>query len=702
MVGANGSSEIFSCVTSSRKSRLAGEAKTRERIHDSIHYGTTPASVKKYSHVGQDILSGFLVFLIALPLCLGISLASGCPAVAGVLTAIIGSTICALISNSELTIKGPAAGLIVIVLGTINEFKALGHDDFQAYRMMLAVGVAAGVIQILFGKLKSGILGEFFPTSAVHGLLAAIGVIIISKQIHVAMGVMDARGGPLELLALIPQSIARMNPEIAVIGGVSLAILFGMPLIKSPWLRRIPAQLVVILAAIGLGSWMGLSHEGTYTIGSHSYPLGEKFLVSVPSNLVSALTSPDFHALEIPAAWKWVVMFALIGSLESLISSKAIDMLDPLKRKTDMNKDLLAIGVANTMAASLGGLPMISEIVRSKANIDNGARTRLAGVSHGLFLLAFIVLVPGLIHQIPLAALAAMLVYTGFRLASPKEFIHVAKIGREQLFIFVATLVGVLATDLLIGIAIGIVVEMVIHLINGVSIWSLFRTSLDVEQQPDGVCVIRSQDSMVFSNWIPLRSVIVHKGIEERNHVIVDLAQSKVVDHSVMEKLHALQADFTSQGLTLEIRGLGAHQPLSEHWLSTRRLVLPKLVRLTVLVRGDQERQVITKFQELGGIESRISACTVVTHNDKSLESINRQHRIQIEMLGSERISRQMMSYLSQEILPGSGTAATVEKVQGMAMKTTPFKPVPRITQSPLSAPTTTTSDATPPPQSLV
>ena len=618
---------------------------------------------------GKDVFSGFLVFLIALPLCLGISLASGCPAVAGVLTAIVGSLVCALISNSELTIKGPAAGLIVIVLGAVTEFKSLGYSDHDAYRMMLAVGVAAGVIQILFGLLKTGILGEFFPSSAVHGLLAAIGVIIISKQAHVAMGVMDAKGSPLHLLAEIPRSITRMNPEIALIGGVSLVILFGLPMIKHRWVRRIPAQMVVILVAMAMGSWMHLSEEHTYSVAGHSYALGESFLVSVPASLIKALTSPDFHALELPASWKWVAMFALIGSLESLLSAKAIDSLDPLKRKTNMNKDLLAVGVANTIAASIGGIPMISEIVRSKANIDNGARTRISGVTHGLCLLAFVALLPALIHQIPMAALAAMLVYTGFRLASPKEFAHAAEIGREQLIVFVATLVGVLATDLLIGIAIGIAVKMAFHIYNGVPLSSLFSLSFDVEQQPEGPCIIRTQNSAVFSNWIPLRSQIMYYGLNQRNNVVVDLSQSHVVDHSVMEKLHSLQTDFVSEGLTLEIRGLHAHQAESEHWLSTRRMVLPKLVRLTVLVNLQQEAEVLKKYHEFGGIESRIIPCTVVTVAPESSSGMRRNPRIQIELLTSGRISQMMLSYLSQEILPGTGLVATVEKVHGLAIK---------------------------------
>lgn len=520
---------------------------------------------------GRDAFAGFLVFLIALPLCLGISLASGCPAVAGVFTAVVGSLICAMISNSELTIKGPAAGLIAIVLGAVTEFKDLGFADHEAYRMMLAVGVAAGVLQILFGLLKIGILAEFFPLAAVHGLLAAIGVIIISKQVHVALGVMGLKGGPLHLLAEIPHSFQNMNPAIAMIGGISLLILFGMPFVKNPIAKRIPAQLIVIAMAISIGLWLNISQEHTYQFSGKSFPLSDKFLVSVPKSLISAITTPDFSALKLGVAWKWVIMFALIGSLESLISAQAVDLLDPLKRKTNMDRDLLAIGIANTAVAAIGGLPMISEIVRSKANIDNGARSRVSGVCHGLCLLAFVALLPGLIHQIPLAALAAMLVFTGLRLASYKEFAHMQHIGTEQLIVFLSTLIGVLATDLLIGIAMGIVVKIVLHLYRGVAIGSLFSSKHEIEERPDGKIIIHVTRSAVFSNWIALRKKIVHQGITLEKPVIVDLSQTKLVDHTVLDKLNALQRDFSEAGLSLQIRGLDSHVPLSLHELAARR-----------------------------------------------------------------------------------------------------------------------------------
>ncbi|MCO6459704.1 MAG: SulP family inorganic anion transporter [Pirellulaceae bacterium] len=520
-----------------------------------------------------NILSGFLVFLIALPLCLAISLASGYPAIAGVFTAIIGGFVGAFFSNSQLTIKGPAAGLIVIALGCVTEFGFTGGRDpaadMTAYRMALAVGVAAAVLQIGLALLRTGVLGEFFPTSAVHGMLAAIGVIIMVKQLPVALG-LRVSGEPLELIREIPHMLAELNPEIALIGLLSLLILFLKPLVNNRVVRLLPGPLVVILVAVPLGMYFDLTSDHTYTFHGHQYAVGEQHLVNVPYSMLAAVTTPDFSALAQPAAWKWVMMYALIGSLESLLSAKAVDLLDPWKRKTNLNRDLLAVGIGNLAASCVGGLPMISEIVRSRANIDNGARTRLANLFHGLFLGVCVAFLPTVIHRIPLAALAAMLIYTGFRLAHPREFVHVFKVGPEQLAVFVTTIVAVLATDLLIGIAIGIGLKALIHLLNGVPLTSLFKPFVEVVED-DGKYRIIASHSAVFSNWIPFRRQIIQAGLVHHRDVIVDLSETRLVDHTVMEKLHELEGEFATAGLHLEVTGLEQHRPLSDHPRSARK-----------------------------------------------------------------------------------------------------------------------------------
>jgi len=535
-----------------------------------------------------DLLSGFLVFLVALPLCLGISLACGYPAIAGIFTAIIGGLVGATLSNSELTIKGPAAGLIVIAIGCVVEFGFTGGTDpaadYQAYRLALGVGVAAGIIQILFGLLRAGILAEFVPPSVIHGMLAAIGIIIIAKQFPIMMG-LSASGEPLELLKEIPSFIVDMNPEIGVIGLLSLAIMVGYPFLKSNALKKIPAPLVVLLIAVplefyvlliavGLEFYFDLEHPHTYLLNFHEYRVGPSFLVNVPLNMVDGMAFPDFSGLLTLTGVKYVILFALIGSLESLLSAKAVDAIDPWKRKTNFDRDLTAVGIGNTVAACIGGLPMISEIVRSKANIDNGARTRFANLYHGLFLLVFVALVPGLINKIPLAALAAMLVYTGFRLASPAEFLHVYHVGKDQLLIFISTIIAILATDLLIGIGIGIVVELLLLLINGAPFLSLVRLHCVPCPVNDRKTLLSVKGAAVFTTWIPLRRRI--QDLAQQHDVEVDLSDTRFVDHTVMARLQEMRADLAEQNRTLTISGLDQHRPFSEDVTAARKRSSPR------------------------------------------------------------------------------------------------------------------------------
>jgi MFS superfamily sulfate permease-like transporter len=524
-------------------------------------------------HLRFDLLSGFLVFLIALPLCLGISLACGYPAIAGIFTAIIGGIVGATMSNSELTIKGPAAGLIVIAIGCVTEFGFTGGTnpdaDYQAYRLALGVGVAAGIVQILFGVVRAGILAELVPTSVIHGMLAAIGIIIIAKQFPIMMG-LSAKGEPLELLMEIPTFIAELNPEIAFIGALSLAVLAAYPFIKLKALKAIPAPLIVLMIAIPLEFYFDFDHPHAYTFNHHEYHVGPNYLVNVPLSMVSAMAFPDFSGVFTGIGIKYVILFALIGSLESLLSAKAVETFDPWKRKANLDRDLTAVGIGNTAAACIGGLPMISEIVRSKANVDNGARTRFANFYHGMFLLLFVALLPGLLNEIPLAALAAMLVFTGFRLAAPAEFMHVYHVGKEQLLIFLSTVVGVLAIDLLVGIAIGILVNILVHLVNGASLASLFQLHHEERAAQDGTPRLEVKHAAIFPTWLALRRKL-HEHFEKHPNVELDLSQTRLVDHTVMSRLQEMQADLAAKNQALTISGLDDHQPLSHHKAAARK-----------------------------------------------------------------------------------------------------------------------------------
>jgi MFS superfamily sulfate permease-like transporter len=526
------------------------------------------AGFKAYSK--QDILSGFLVFLIALPLCLGISLASGFPAIAGIFTAIIGGLI-SFYSNSELTIKGPAAGMIVIVLGCVTEFGFTGGDDltkdFQAYRLALGVGVAAGIIQIFFGIFRLGILGEFFPSAAIHGLLASIGIIIIAKQFPILLG-LHPEGSPLELLAGIPSYLANQNPKIGLIGVVSLLIVIFFNWVKNPKYKVIPAPMIMLFIAVPMGIFLGIGHDTVYIFHNQHFQLGEKFLVNVPNDLFNAFAFPDFSGIATETGIKYVILFALIGSLESLLSAKAIDEIDPWRRKSNMDRDILTVGIGNTISSFVGGLPMISEIVRSRANIDNGARTRFANFYHGMFLLFCVALIPSVINHIPLAALGALLVFTGYRLASPKEFTHMYHLGKDQFIVFLATIIGVLETDLLKGIGIGIGASIILHIFYGVPIRSFFKLNAQVEQSGDNSATILIRDSAIFCTWIALRKHLFHF-LEEGRNVTLDLSETRLVDHTVMSRIEEWKKEFKEKGLELTVRGLDQHQSMSPSKVAT-------------------------------------------------------------------------------------------------------------------------------------
>lgn len=515
-----------------------------------------------------DFNAGFLVFLIALPLSLGIAMASGVPPISGIVTAVIGGIVTSLLGGAELTIKGPAAGLIVICLGAVQELG--GDDPLLGARRMGAVVALAGLVQVIMALFRLGKWGDAFPTAVVHGMLAAIGVIILSKQIHTLMGVTPLAHEPLQLLAEIPHSLSRANPEVLGIGVVSLAVLFGLPKAPVAWLRKVPAPLVVLLVAIPLGALADLAHPHFYQFNGHDYSVGPKDLVSLPAELLSAIPWMDASQLFTVVSMKYVVMFSLVGTIESLLSAKAIDALDPRKGRSDLDRDLLATGIGNTLAGVVGALPMISEIVRSSANLNNGARSRWANVFHGLFMLAFVGLLPGLLHLIPLSALAAMLIYTGVRLSSPKEFKHVLEIGVEQLGVFVVTMAVTLATDLLVGVAVGIVAKVVIHMVRGVHPRDLWQARITHEHGEGNAVLLRVHSAAAFTNLLGLQRHIEHAA-DTAKKVVLDVSEVVLIDHTTLHRLHHMVEDLSRAGLDITLVGLEKLEATSAHPFAVRR-----------------------------------------------------------------------------------------------------------------------------------
>jgi MFS superfamily sulfate permease-like transporter len=500
-----------------------------------------------------DLRSGFLVFLIALPLSLGVAIASGFPPSAGIISAIIGGLLVSRISGSYLTINGPAAGLIVVILAAV---QTLGEGDAMAgYRYTLAAIVVAGIIQVSMGKFKLGQLSAFFPASVVHGMLAAIGLIILATQSHVMLGVTPEPGSLFSTIVQIPHSVLNMKPEIFLISFLGLLILIIWPLIGS----RVPAPIIVVLVGMLFAWHFDLAHVRAAN--------GSKFLVSISDNFSADFYFPDFSKLFTVAFWEAVVSISLVGSLETLLSATAVDKLDPYRRSSDLDRDLTAVGIGNTVAGLMGGLPMIAEIVRSSENVNNGAKTSWANFFHGLLLLLFLVLFPGLIQSIPLASLAALLVYTGYRLASPKVFARVMDVGKEQFLMFVVTIIGVLAIDLLAGVALGIVVKLAINLVRGVWLRNLFKIHFTVQQADNDTLVIKLLGSALFTNFLPLKQMLTR--LEPGKSVIFDFSDGYLIDHTVMEFIDDFRQHYEAQGGHCQKVGK-ALETFSDHALAGR------------------------------------------------------------------------------------------------------------------------------------
>jgi MFS superfamily sulfate permease-like transporter len=518
------------------------------------------AGLKQYWK--SDLTSGFMVFLLALPLSLGIAKASGFPPAMGVLSAIIGGIVSSFFKVSALTIKGPAAGLITVCAAAVIEFSQAKYGGPEtAMHVVASIITIMALLQILFGFLKFGSLSDFFPHSAVHGMLAAIGIIIIAKQIPVLLGddpSLYKGETPLELLMDIPKFITHAHWHIAVVGLLAISLMFILPKVKNKIIKKIPAPMVVLVLTIPLAVfWHFKSSEGAYS------------LVTVGDFWGSIDLHFNFSFINTFAFWKYVFMFLFVSSLESLLTVKAIDNLDPHKRISDYNGDLKGQGISNFFSGILGGIPIISEVVRSSSNVNFQAKTKWSNFFHGIFLLLAMLLLIPIIEMIPNAALAAMLIYAGFRLAAPKEFIHVYQIGKEQLFIFVVTIIVTLLEDLLLGIAAGIVVKLIFHLIHGAKFSELFKVKYKLFEQEKSIKVL-IQGVAVFSNLIPTKKIIAN--LDQNKEIIIDLSECKLIDHSFLAFIEHFKEEAHENGNLINITGLKNHKSFSDHPLATKKL----------------------------------------------------------------------------------------------------------------------------------
>jgi len=515
--------------------------------------------------IARDFTAGIVVFLVALPLCLGIALASGAPLFSGLLAGIVGGIIIGALSGSHSSVSGPAAGLTAIVATQI-----AGLGSFEAF--LLAV-VVAGVIQIGLGLAKAGFLAAFFPTSVIKGLLAAIGVILILKQLPYVLGHQSFDKQHHELAGdLSYNQPGHENPFLSLmelfdgeyhigpllIGLISIAFLVGWDKVKFLKSSLVPAPLLVVL--FGIGGTMFFNQMGDL------WAVGGKQLVDVPVTgsvgaFLGQLTMPDFSQILNISVLIAGVTIAVVASLETLLNCEAVDNLDPKKRSTPANRELLAQGIGNVTCGLIGGLPVTSVVVRGSVNIGAGAQTKLSAMFHGWLLLGFVMLLPQYLNMIPLSCLAAILMVTGFKLASPKLMRQMADEGRSQFLPFIITVIAIVMTDLLVGILIGLGVALTFIL------YSNYRRSIHrVSEKHIGGEILRIElpNQVSFLNRPALERVL--RSVPEGGHVLLDATHTDYIDPDVLHLIRDFKDNVSQlQGCHVSLRGFRSEYKLEDH-----------------------------------------------------------------------------------------------------------------------------------------
>lgn len=514
-------------------------------------------------HYSKDLPASLVVFLVALPLCLGIALASGAPLFSGLISGIIGGIVVGALSGSHTSVSGPAAGLTVIVFSAIAE---LG-----SFELFLAAVVLGGALQLLLGFAKAGIIGLYFPSSVIKGMLAAIGLILILKQLPHFLGVdmeafgemafADGEGG--NTFTHFFYALQHIQPGAAIIGFLSLGILilWEQPVIKQQKaLGILPGALLAVLAGVGL-------HLLFRSIKPEWAPNSE-MLVNLPvlhdmEAIKTALSFPDWSGLANPLVWKTAVVIAIVASLETLLSIEAVDKLDPLKRHTPKNRELRAQGVGNMVAGLIGGLPMTGVIVRSSANLTSGAKTKMSAVYHGILLLASVMLIPGLMGYIPLASLAAVLLIVGYKLSKPSLYRQQFRVGYNQFLPFIVTIAAILLTDLLTGILIGMAVGIFFILRANYQTPYHYHGEEEDEAQPGKRIKILLSEHVSFINKASLQTTLDH--LPDGAFVTIDGSRSTEIDPDALELIYDFQTNAKERGITLELiqipapTGAGGH-----------------------------------------------------------------------------------------------------------------------------------------------
>lgn len=505
--------------------------------------------INLFSHFKSDFASGLVVFLVALPLCLGIAMASGAPLFSGIISGVIGGVVVGFLSQSHISVSGPAAGLTAIVLTAIT--------DLGSFNLFLTAVFIAGIIQLILGYIKAGTISNFFPTNVIEGMLAGIGIIIIMKQLPHAIGFdSDFEGDQSFLQSDGNNSITSLLSifDFIQIGSIIIAVISLFVLIiwdKVPVLKRlklIPGALVAVVLGI-------IINELFIRSGSH-FAIGKEHLVSLPApasldDFQQIIVFPDFAGIVNQKVWLVGITIAIVASIETLLCIEAADRMDVHKRYTDTNVELKAQGVGNILSSLIGGLPMTSVVVRSSANSTAGAKSKLSAIIHGVLLFVSVITIPLLLNKIPLATLAAVLLLVGYKLAKPATFIHFWKKGKYQFIPFIATLIAVVFTDLLKGVVLGMIISVIFVLKGNLKRAYVFRK----EEYIDGdVIHIDLAQEVSFLNKADIKETL--KNIPNNSKVIIDASDTVYIAHDILDLIHEFKTIRAKENsINVQIKG---------------------------------------------------------------------------------------------------------------------------------------------------
>ena len=507
----------------------------------------------------SDLIAAISVALIALPLSLGIALAAGAPAMSGIFSAVVGGIVTTLYRGGHISVNGPAKGVIgVILLG----IALMDDGSGQAFNYVLAAVVVSGAIQMLLGILKLGRLAEVFHSSVIHGILAAIGIIIFAKQIHVAMGTHSDSPSIIQNLIDAVLYLPQANPFVILISFTGLFLLLLHSKISYRFFHFLPAPMWVIALSIPFAYLFNFFDQQTLSFLGKTYEIGPHLLLDIPDNIMDSIMHPNFNKVNTIEFWTTVFSMLIITSIESLAIAKAVDKIDPYKRKTDLNKDLTGIGLSTMVAGLIGGLPIIAVIIRSTVNIHNGAKTKWSNMYQGILLLLFILALSPIMRKVPLSAFAILLVYTGFKLASPAVFKKAYNQGTEQLIFFIGTMILTLYTNLLIGLLGGLLLALITHmLLARLSIPQFFKmiykSRTKLVKLNDGNFDLKIRGIANFLGILKVDNLVAQ--IPSGANVNIDLSETRLVGITYMDYLVEFLKSQRNSGGRVFITGLDSH-----------------------------------------------------------------------------------------------------------------------------------------------